>query len=139
MIPNETFIKIHINSEATARRAFAAVQRQLDATGEPVRISLKWTSTFMDRVRGLISIDAFNPLRVDEKYLSDLANLSSDSRNFGHAVDVVDYDIQSGQPVKLLILNSHGETEGDQGYYHLYWDFFRERCKSVSVYADFVL
>ena len=53
----------------------------------------------------------------------------------GHVVVVTGYDLdqKTGKISKFKIKNSWGMKAGDNGYYHMYRDYFRVFVKAVAV------
>ena len=56
----------------------------------------------------------------------------------GHAVQLVGYDRdpKTGQVLKWKIRNSWGTSVGDQGYYHMYEDYFRTFVTSICFWKE---
>lgn len=55
----------------------------------------------------------------------------------GHAVDIVGVDLDAqGRVIKYKIKNSHGTDNGEDGYYHLYRDYFENFLKFVYITND---
>lgn len=135
MLFSEGFESIRVKEDPLA--AYKAVKAQLLATGEPVRLSTMWTDVFVDHDSGIMSLDAFNPFNSNPEFLVLLAE--GISKSASHAVNIVDFSEDSdGNPVKFLVLNSHGKDHGDRGYYHIYWDYFQHMATKVRVYKRFL-
>lgn len=89
--------------------------------GAPTIASLDWIPEFIDPNHGIASIKAFS---VDYKNNFNL-QAYTESEN-GHVVMIVDYQVdENGRLVKFLAQNSHGTKVGDDGFYHIYADYFK--------------
>jgi bleomycin hydrolase len=84
-----------------------------------------------------MSIDAFHvpdgakplPISVRRHY-----NLNGR----GHAVQIVGYELDpsTGKVLKWKIKNSWGVDSGDNGYYHMYRDYFRTFVTGIAYFSD---
>ncbi len=101
--------------------------------GRMVYLSYEHHAEYVDKATGILSIRAF--------YTPDYAKpLNRQQRELfkknggGHAVQIVGYERhpQTGHIVKWKIKNSWGEKSGDEGYYHMYDDYFRAFTRSIT-------
>ena len=100
-------------------------------SGQSVTLSYENNSLFVDKDTGIMSLEAFNT----PAGFSPPPRLYRDAFQRGagyHAVDVVGVDLDSeGRMVKLKIKNSWGSESGDQGYLHMYRDYFEQFVSSI--------
>jgi hypothetical protein len=126
--------KLIVSSSAGANNVFKMVVDQLLATGEPVPISLIWVPSFIDRESGIMSIKAFDPFNTSNEYHTHAVEQRNEKSIGGHLMAVVDFDVDAkGNPIKLLVKNSYGDGWGDEGYSHMYFDYFEKYLDSVIV------
>lgn len=116
------------------------IREHIDLLREPVVVSLQSVRTFQNYDQGIWSVNAFCQYTVSLEntemcgLIKNLA-LQGDSANT-HAVNIVDYEVDAqGNIVKFLALNSWGKDAGDQGYLHIYWDYFKMFVNNAAVYA----
>ena len=112
----------------------------------PVYLSYKHDGTFVDETNGIMSIQAYpqDPLtrpltRKQREKLEIAEGAKSLLQGGGHAVQIVGYDIdpKTQQIIKFKIKNSWGEARGDQGYFHMYRDYFRAFTHKVTFQHQF--
>ena len=108
--------------------------------GHSVPVSVEMAHGFIDDRTGIMSIHAFYlpkgfnpPTRAYRKAFDENHKLSGTD----HLMVIVGVDLdESGKVIKYKVRNSHGEEQGDHGYYHLYPDYFREYLNSIAVRGD---
>ncbi len=105
--------------------------------GKPAYLSYNHHDQFIDSEIGIMSISAFNfpgeavitsPEVISENYLW----------KGPHAVLVIGYQKgpMTGRPIKWKILNSWGSDAGDNGFFHMYSDYFQLHAWSFSFIDD---
>lgn len=112
--------------EKMEKRIIKAIQ-----SGQSVTLSYENIPSFSDRDSGILSLEAFNtpagfrpPSRTFRETFQDAGG--------HHAVDVVGVDLDAeGRIIKLKIKNSWGTDSGDNGYYHMYRDYFEHFVTSI--------
>jgi bleomycin hydrolase len=105
--------------------------------GLNIYLSYEHNGQYIQPNFGIMSIDAFHsppgaePLTRQQR---DEFNI----RDGGHAVQIVGYDAdpETGKVLKWKMKNSWGEKAGDQGYFHMYDDYFRTFVNSISYFGD---
>lgn len=110
--------------------------RELIDEGRNVYFTYYINKAYIDNKTGIISISAFNypslaqPINPTYSPKWDI--------NSGHAVQVVGYDLdpQTGRIKKFKIKNSYGVESGDQGYYHMYADYFLRYFWDMTYFND---
>jgi bleomycin hydrolase len=112
--------------EKIEKRIIKAIQ-----DGQSVTLAYESNPLFSDRETGILSLDAFNT----PGSFSPAHRMYRDAFQDGnghHAVDVVGVDLDSeGRLIKLKIKNSWGTDSGDNGYYHMYRDYFEHFVTSI--------
>ncbi|WP_413293919.1 C1 family peptidase [Bdellovibrio sp. HCB185ZH] len=106
---------------------------QLIDRGSMVYLSYEHHHEYVDKPTGIMSIRAFytpdyaKPLTREQRE-------KFDKNGGGHAVQIIGYERhpQTGHIVKWKIKNSWGENSGDEGYYHMYDDYFRAFAKGIT-------
>lgn len=131
--PGREIIKVNGDPMVMFRR----IQAQLDETKEPVAIGVHWEPTFIDRKLGIASIRAFSPYDISTpdmlRFITQMAS-ESHSDDGPHAMLITDYALDAqGNPTKLLTQNSHGPGSGDEGFIHMYWDYFSAFFDSAAL------
>ena len=114
----------------------STVRKLLDQ-GQNVYIGYDHNAQFVDVKTGIMSIGAF-------ELPSGGGPLSREQRSFfkmssgDHAVQLVgyDYDPKTNRVIKWKLKNSWGEKLGDNGYFHMFNDYFRAFVSSVSFYSN---
>lgn len=126
----------HADPYAMARLPLSEVVdkiRQALARGESVRLSYESVHEFIDDKTGIMSIGAFY---VPKNFEPPPRHYRSyfDFKGTGHAVEIVGVDVgPDGKVIKFKIKNSHGEEIGDQGFFHMYWDYFAAFMTGVYI------
>lgn len=104
--------------------------------GEPVMLGIFWQNAFVDAKTGIMSLDAFH--HPFENFQVDPVDVRE--RNLGnglHAVIITGYELGAdGRVLKYKIHNSWGKKVGDEGYFHLYRDYFEAFVYQVGVYPQ---
>lgn len=112
---------------------------QLERTGQGVPVSLGWEEAFYGRREGILSMAAFHDYDNRpsmRKLMREIAG-GSDDQESSHALYVVDYELdERGRVVKFLVANSWGPNAGDQGFLHVYWDYFSTYLTGIGVYEN---
>lgn len=105
--------------------------------GQSVYVGYENNTNFITTRDGIMSIAAFNMPR-NGRPLSRTQRASFDIHDGGHAVQIVGYDQDptTGRIIKWKVKNSWGRLAGDQGYYHMYNDFFRAFVSSLTFYRN---
>lgn len=101
--------------------------------GESVRIGYESAREFYDSATGILSIGAFY---VPKGFKPPSRRYREDKKfkGTGHAVEIVGADLDSeGHVIKFKIKNSHGTETGDEGYLHMYMDFFEAFVSRVFI------
>ncbi|QDK38312.1 C1 family peptidase [Bdellovibrio sp. NC01] len=113
-------------------RVQASAKALLDA-GQTVFLSYEHHAEYVDKATGIISIKAFY-IPEFAKPLTRQERATFNKNDGGHAVEIVGYDADpiTGEIIKWKIKNSWGTKSGDQGYYHMYNDYFRAFAKSIT-------
>ena len=112
-----------------------ATARQLIDQGLNVYLTYDHNSNYVDNRTGIMSIAAFE-MPPGGGPLS-----RSDRQEFGfgpsgHAVQIVGYDFdpKTNKVLKWKIKNSWGKQPGDDGYYHMFADYFRTFAVNISFF-----
>lgn len=99
-----------------------------------VAVFTEMSNAFIDKGLGIMSIEAipmpkgFKP--VPASYRRNF-NISGGS----HQMAIVGVDLdEQGRVIKYKIKNSWGEKSGDEGFYHMYPDYFRTFVSSIVVH-----
>lgn len=106
--------------------------------GRMVPFSIELDYNFIDKDRGIMTISGFH-LPNDFKPIPKNYRRAFDpnGKYLGiqfHAMDIVGIDLdETGKIIKYKVRNSHGIDQGDQGYYHMYPDYFEEYLVSIAV------
>jgi bleomycin hydrolase len=105
--------------------------------GQLVPISVEMAHSFIDQKTGIMSIKAFHlpegftPPPTAYRKAFDVAGKLLGTP---HLMVIVGVDLDAyGKVIKFKVRNSHGEKAGDEGYYHLYPDYFREYLNYVAI------
>lgn len=133
-LDSNTFPKIE---KAVGQIEFENLLMSVLDQGKPAYLSYNHHEQFVDAETGIMSISAFNfpaeamiinPEIISQNYLWTGA----------HAVLVIGYqkDQASGRPIKWKIQNSWGSTAGDNGFFHMYSDYFQLHAWSFSFIDD---
>ncbi|WP_413574492.1 C1 family peptidase [Bdellovibrio sp. HCB290] len=101
--------------------------------GSMVYLSYEHHAEYVDKSSGIMSIRAF----YTPSYAKPLNREARDAfkkNDGGHAVQIIGYERnpETGQIIKWKIKNSWGTGSGDEGYYHMYNDYFRAFTKGVT-------
>lgn len=106
--------------------------------GQMVPFAIEMDYSFIDRNNGIMSLNAFHlpeafkPIPKAYRRAFDM-----DGKYLGirfHAMDIVGVDLdKTGKIIKYKVRNSHGEGQGDQGYFHIYPDYFEEYLVSIAI------
>ncbi|UYL08109.1 aminopeptidase [Bdellovibrio sp. SKB1291214] len=105
--------------------------------GQMVYLAYEHHAEYVDKPSGILSIRAFYTPSY-AKPLTRTLREQFDKNDGGHAVQIVGYerDPQTGKILKWKIKNSWGTASGDDGYYHMYDDYFRAFAKSIA-YSEY--
>ena len=109
----------------------AIEQRVKDAVlnDNVVPISIEIQNPFIDSKKGsgIMSVAAFHHPLPNFKMPNIVYRRQSGQLGGSHIVLVVGVDLDpAGKLIKLKIKNSGGPDAGDQGYFNMYADYFRE-------------
>lgn len=136
----------HEDSKTTmleSRKTFKKISASLDVAlntlkqvldgGQNVYLSYSHNEHFVDKNAGIMSISAF-------EIPPGGAPLDRDTRSFykipesGHAVQIVGYDLDlnTNKIIKLKIKNSWGDKSGENGYFHMYLDYFNAFATGIN-------
>ena len=102
---------------------------------QPVALSYYHDGAFIDKETGNMSFRAlFFP--SEARPLSRAVRSDKGLNEGGHAVVIVGYDLDAvtGKVIKYKIQNSWGQKSGDQGFYHMYADYFRAFVNRIHYY-----
>lgn len=124
-------LQIETSIDKTEELAKAAID-----VGEPVYLSYEHNGNFVDKTKGIMSINAFN-LPTSAGPMTRQQRAIFGTADGGHAVQLVGYDLDpvTKKVVKWKIQNSWGEKAGDRGFYHMYSDYFRAFVRGLSFSA----
>jgi bleomycin hydrolase len=125
-VKSDTKVYTDLNSvEATAA--------QLIDRGQMVYLAYDHHAEYADKASGILSIRAFYTPSYAKPLNRELREQFG-KNDGGHAVQIIGYerDPQTGKILKWKIKNSWGKTSGDEGYYHMYDDYFRAFAKSIT-------
>ncbi|MGZ3711441.1 MAG: C1 family peptidase [Bdellovibrionota bacterium] len=129
--PTGTLMKIS-EIEADYERIERAIVDSIK-NGRSVVLSTEMANEFIDKKLGIMSPrafhipDGFEPVPAAYR---DAFNIAGG----GHQMEIVGVDLDdAGRVIKYKIKNSWGSDSGDQGFYHMYPDYFRIYVKSVTV------
>lgn len=111
--------------------------RKLLDSNKNVYISYDHNSQFVDSKTGIMSISAFE-FPTGSGPLSRKQRAYFKMESSGHAVQIVgyDFDAKTNKVIKWKLKNSWGEKTGDNGYYHMFSDYFRAFVTSISFFSD---
>lgn len=115
----------------------AQTARRLLDDGKNVYLAYSHARPYVDSKTGIMSISAFRiPDGAEPLTREQRDHFEIDTG--GHAVQLVGYDADpaTGRISKWKIKNSWGDKSGDNGYYHMYDDYFRAFVKGVSFAKD---
>ncbi|MBC7692694.1 MAG: hypothetical protein H7222_13110 [Methylotenera sp.] len=105
--------------------------------GHVVPIGVEIADAFIDNRSGIMSIGAFHTpegFKIPPREYRDNFGLAGG----GHMILIVGADVDAaGKVIKFKIKNSWGKGAGDEGYYHMYADYF-EQFLQVT-YAELVI
>jgi bleomycin hydrolase len=120
--------KVTVNINTLEQKARALIDQN-----QTVYVAYVHHRNFVDRASGIMSIEAFYT-PADAKPLSRKQREDQNLYELGHHVQIVGYetDPKTGHIIKWKIRNSWGSQSGDQGYYHMYNDYFRAFVKSIA-------
>jgi bleomycin hydrolase len=101
--------------------------------GRMVYLSYEHHAEYVNKATGILSIRAFYTPDYAKPLNRELRE-QFEKNGGGHAVQIIGYERhpQTGHIVKWKIKNSWGEQSGDEGYYHMYDDYFRAFTKSIT-------
>lgn len=118
----------------SSRESLEKIEKRILASlknGQSVTLSYENNLNFMDKDTGIMSIEGF----YTPAGFSPPKKLYRDSFLSGagyHAVDIVGADLDpEGRVIKFKIKNSWGTTAGDDGFYHMYRDYFEQFMTSI--------
>ncbi len=116
--------------EAIAKDIVGALKR-----GESVPVSFEMDHRFIDEKTGIMSLKAFSTpegLRpIPYAYRRQFGQTGGN-----HAMEIVGVEIQNGEVIRFKVRNTWGENSGDEGYYHVYADYFREYLIRATLPVD---
>jgi|GEM_PF-6139232 len=116
--------------EETARAVEQRIAESIQK-GQSVPVEFEVDHAFFDSQSGIISIGAYH---LPEGYypLPQFYRQGAGTSGGSHAVEVVGVDLGSdGRVIKYLIKNSWGRDAGEEGYYHMYADYFENYVLSA--------
>lgn len=107
--------------------------RALLDKGEAVYLAYDHHAEYVDAATGIISIRAFHIPSYARPPTRQMRE-SFEANSGGHAVQIVGYEVdpRTNRVIKWKIRNSWGNKKGDEGFYHMYDDYFRAFAKSVT-------
>ncbi|AGH95240.1 C1 family peptidase [Pseudobdellovibrio exovorus] len=129
---NEFFTLVDTNINTVERLA-----KDLIDNGQNVYVAYDHNGNFVSGKTGIMSISAFN-MPQDGRPLSRTQRDQLSIRDGGHAVQIVGYEIDptTGRVIKWKVQNSWGREAGDNGFYHMYADYFRSFVSSITFYRN---
>ncbi|WP_413581565.1 C1 family peptidase [Bdellovibrio sp. HCB288] len=106
---------------------------QLIDRGQMVYLAYEHHAEYVDKSTGIMSIRAFYTPSYAKPLNRELREQFK-KNDGGHAVQIVGYerDPRTGKILKWKIKNSWGTSSGDDGYYHMYDDYFRTFAKGIT-------
>ncbi len=106
--------------------------RELLDQGHNVYLAYQHQAAYVDRASGVMSIAAFETPSAGAPLPSHVRNYFGKTDG-GHAVQIVGYDLDpaTGKVIKWKLKNSWTSKAGDQGYFHMYDDYFRTFAKGI--------
>ncbi|WP_413557033.1 C1 family peptidase [Bdellovibrio sp. HCB209] len=120
--------RLYTHLDQAEQTATALIDR-----GQMVYLAYEHHAEYVDKTTGIMSIRAFYTPSYAKPLPRELRT-QFDKNGGGHAVQIVGYerDPQTGKILKWKIKNSWGEQNGDEGYYHMYDDYFRAFAKGIT-------
>lgn len=107
--------------------------RQVIDSDRPAHLSYRHKNQFVDNATGVMSIDGFAyPEGAGELTAEEMKDYAA--WGGAHSVLVVGYELDptTGRVRKWKIQNSWGEKSGDNGYFHMYHDYFEKFAWAFS-------
>lgn len=106
--------------------------------GSIIPFSIEMDYSFIDKKSGIMSIHAFylpeNYRPIPKSYRRSFDYEGKYLGHRFHAMDIVGVDLApDGKVIKYKARNSHGDKEGDQGYFHIYPDYFDTYLVSITI------
>lgn len=113
--------------------------KELIDKGQAVYLGYQHEASFVDKETGTMTLAGFH-FPTNARPLSRRQREWSERNGGGHAVQIVGYDLdpKTGKIIKFKIKNSWGEKAGDNGYYHMYVDYFRAYARGITFYKGAV-
>jgi len=122
------------NQVRSSRESLEKIEKRIVQSlknGQSVTLSYENNLNFIDRDTGIMTLDGFNT----PAGFAPPKKLYRDSFLSGagyHAVDIVGADLDpDGRVIKFKIKNSWGTQAGDEGFYHMYRDYFENFVTSI--------
>jgi|GEM_PF-2057701 len=121
-------VRKQLGMNATIKEIIAALNR-----GETVPLGFECNINYINNKNGVMSLKAFKAPRGFKPPSQDYRR-NAKLFSGGHMVDIVGVDLDDkGNFVKFLIKNSWGQKIGDDGFFHMYADYFRAFALRVYI------
>ena len=112
--------------------------RELLDKGMNVYLAYDHHFAYVDDKTGIMSTSAFYFPKDGRPLTRNQRDLYATEGSGGHAVQIVGYDLdpKTGKVIKWKIKNSWGRKAGEEGYFHMYNDYFFQFAQGITFYQD---